>query len=471
MFWRSAFRTASRQRPAVSLLRPLKLSRVALGLSVVVLLGAQNRLYNDAETDSETPGDKSEQSLGAGFTQDRVGWQDAVRFLGNETPDGINRMYWYSRFDTRLRIMSRGPRTLISLLEGDFVNRANVADVVQENLWFNLEALFRWYQTDLSTPQPVEFIHEPHPSPEAIHSVIRTAISFTDDFIRDYFIGRVFSSLSKRHAPDAMRASASSCLVSALYEEDVSLLHVANLGNMRAVLGRPRPPAEDGSVIYDVHVLSVDHSPNNPTERARIQALHGDEELFEDGTLLGRPYTRALGDSKLKWSTDVQDRLHRDYLSTAPDPRVKTPPYLSGEPDVSSIKIESGDFLVLSSSWLPQCLTDEEVVGLVGAWLHKNGDTNLYRSLEDAVPDPTPRAVLQPEDLPVRLKEQDTTVFFRKWNVPKQFVNKEPNPAMHIANNAMGGSNEDLRQALLELAPAESEGNTKPLGIAIVFFQ
>ena len=82
------------------------------------------------------------------------------------------------------------------------------------------------------------------------------------------------------------------------------------------------------------------------------------EQAASRQTLLGRPYTRALGDSKLKCSLDVQQRLHRNYLCPPPDPRVKTPPYLSAEPDISSIKVESGDFLVLTTSFVPQALTD-----------------------------------------------------------------------------------------------------------------
>nr|GAT43746.1 predicted protein [Mycena chlorophos] len=456
-----------------SRLRPLSRRRTALvglgaGVSVVAAaVATRNQLHNDADP----PPDDQKPSFGAGFTQDRDAWRDSVRYIGNQTPDGIIRMYWSTRWDTRLRIMSRGPRTLISLVEGDFVNRANVADVVQENVWINLESLFSWYQTDLSTPQPVEFIHaEPHPSPEAIHSVLRTAINFTDEFIRDYLLGRVFSTLTKRHAGDAMRAMTASTLVSALYEEDASLLHVASLGNMRAVLGRPRPPADDGSVVYDVHVLSVDHSPNNPAERERVQALHGDEPLFEDGTLLGRPYTRALGDSRLKCSLEVQQRLHRHYLGPPPDPRVKTPPYLSAEPDISSIKVESGDFLVLTTSFVPQALTDAEVVGLLGAWTQAHGDT-LYSTLTEKFPDP-PKGLLEPGELPVKAREkEDRTVFFRRWGATKEFVNTQPNPAVHIADNAMGGADEHLRHALLDMPPPESEGNTLPMGVVVVFFK
>ncbi|KAJ7221486.1 phosphatase 2C-like domain-containing protein [Mycena pura] len=441
MLLRSALRfTRTRMRCALPPLPRVSVAaRITLGVSACIYLASLNGVHGDAdENEPSAPSENTEHE---------------------EVP-----------LNTRIRIMSRGARTLISILEGDFVTRANVADVIEENLWFNLEALFRWYQIDHSTPQPVEFIHEPHPPPEAIHSVIKTAINFTDEYILNHFLGRVFSSLSKKNAPDAIRATSASCLVSALYEDDVRLLHVASLGNMRAVLGRPRAPAEDGAVMYDVHVLSVDHTPNNSAERSRVQGLHEGEELFEDDKLFGRAYTRALGDGKLKWSTDVQSRLHRDYLGAAPDPKVKTPPYLSAEPDVSTIKIEPGDFLVMASSWLPECLTDEEVVGLVGAWLNKNQETNLFLPLNEVAPDPTPGRVLDPEDLPVKLRE-DKTIMYRRWNVPKRFINTDPNPTGHLASNAMGGAESDLRQALLELAPHESEGNTKSLGIAVVFFQ
>jgi len=313
-------------------------------------------------------------------------------------------------------------------------------------------------------------MHEPHPPPEAIHSVIKNSINFTDEYVLNHFLGSVFSSLSKKNAPDAIRATSSSCLVSALYEDDSRLLHVASLGNMRALLGRPRE-TQDGTLKYDVHVLSVDHSPDNPAEKSRIEGLHAGETVIENGELFGRPYTRALGDGKLKWSTDVQTRLHNDYLGAAPDPNVKTPPYISAEPDVTTIKIQPGDFLVLSSRWLAECLTDEEVVGLVGVWLKKNQDTNLYLPLDQApAPDPTPGVVIMPDELPVDLKE-DKTVMYRRWNVPKRFVNVEHNPTTHLANNAMGGADSELREALLQLAPFESEGNTKSLGIAVVFFQ
>ncbi|KAJ6606058.1 phosphatase 2C-like domain-containing protein [Mycena vulgaris] len=449
-------------------------TRLALGASAIFYLATLNKMHGDSDEEEADPAsgnvtDPVQDPLSAGFTADMSLWHLPIRFLGSPHPLGILRLYTVTRFDTRIRMMSRGPRTLISILDGEFVARVNVADVVQENLWFNLEALFRWYQIDHSNPQPVEFAHEPHPPPEAIHSVIKTAINFTDGYILNYLLGRVFSSLSKKHAGDAIRATSATCLVSALYEDDVRLLHVASLGNMRGILGRRRE-AEDGSVTYDVHVLSVDHTLDNPTEKSRIEGLHAGEDVIENGALFGRPYTRALGDGKLKWSPQVQSRLHADYLGAAPDPRVKTPPYISAEPEVTTIKILPGDFLVLSSRWLTECLTDEEVVGLVGAWLNKNQHTNLLLPSDGPFPaDPTPGVVILPEDLPVELK-QDKTTMYRRWNVSKRFINTEITPTIHLANNAMGGADSDLRQTLLELAPFESEGNTKSLGIAVMFF-
>ncbi|KAJ7494306.1 phosphatase 2C-like domain-containing protein [Mycena galericulata] len=341
--------------------------------------------------------------------------------------------------------------------------------------WFNLEGLFSWYQRDHSTPQPVEFIHEPHPSPEAIRSVLTTAITFTDEYILTYFLERTFGSPSKKNAPQAMLGAASSCMVSALYEADVRVLHVASLGNMRGILGRPRE-TDDGKITYDVHVLSVDHSPENPAEKALIESAHEGEDVLADGTLFGRPYTRALGDGKLKWNREIQTRLHRDYLSAAPDPNVKTPPYISAKPDVNSIKILPGDFLVLSSRWLAECLTDEEVVGLVGVWLEKNKDTTLYLPKESPPPPPAQEGppkkieVLLPEDLPVTLKG-DKTTFFRRWDVAKRFINEDANASTHLMTNAMGGADEDLREALVQMVPSQSEGNTKSLAIVVAFFQ
>ncbi|KAJ7819782.1 hypothetical protein B0H14DRAFT_2835710 [Mycena olivaceomarginata] len=408
--------------PTLAIPRPWLATRIALGVSASIYLASLNNLHGDSESDEE-PSASPSPDRSNGYRACSI-WRRihrrpdamaiAIRYLGGPPATRAScALYWYSRF------------VLMNILDGDFVARANVSDVLAQNLWFNLGIPVQWYQIDHTNPQPVEFLHEPHPPPEAIQSQIKIAVKFTDDFILKHFIGRVFSSLSKKYAPDGIRSTASARLISALYEDDVRLLHV------------------DGTVKYDVHVLSVDHTPDNPVEKARIEKLHPGEDT----------------------------RLHNDYLGAAPDPKVKTPPYIDTEPDVTTIKILPGDFLILSSRYLGECLTDEEVVGLVGVWLEKNRSSNLYLPLDEPPPpDPTPGVVITPEELPVDLKE-DKTVMYRRWNVPKRFICTDQTPTMHLATNAMGGADSALRQALSELLPPESEGNTKSLGIGIVFFQ
>ncbi|KAJ7155193.1 phosphatase 2C-like domain-containing protein [Mycena filopes] len=218
-------------------------------------------------------------------------------------------------------------------------------------------------------------------------------------------VDRIFSSTTKNDQP---LTTLSACMLSALYEDDVRLLHVVSLGNMRAVLGRPRKPDGDGVVKYDVHVLSVDHSPDNAAERARIEEMHPGEDVIQNGTLLGRHYTRALGAGPLKWAPEVQEKVRTSHPEAAPGPRGDTPPYISAEPDVNTIKVRPGDFLVMSSHWVSEFLTAAEVVGLVGAWVNKYRETHLL-GIE---PPPEARPDLnKPHELPVDFKEgEDKTV-------------------------------------------------------------
>ncbi|KAJ6557986.1 phosphatase 2C-domain-containing protein [Mycena capillaripes] len=416
-------------------------TRIALGVSASIYLATLNNMHGDSE-ETSSPSSGMPPAVDAGFMVDPSQWHQAIRIFGEELPEGVLRISYQTRTDARIRTMSNRSRLLISILEGDLVNETNVADTVEENLWSDLENFFGWYQIDHSSPQPVELMHESQtPSPQGVHSVVQGTIAFADD-----------------HIVNSLRATSSGRLVSALYDENTNLLHVVTLGNMLGVLGRPRE-ADDGSVKYDVHVLSVDHTPNNPAEKSRIERLHPGETVIENGALFGRPYTRAFGDGKLKWSNDVQSRVHTDYLVPTPDPSVKTPPYISAEPDMTTIKVLPGDFLVLSTRCLAECLTDEEVVGLIGVWLNE-GNMDIDPNQLPA-PSPTLPKVIMPQELPVDLKEDKTV-----WNVPKHFVNGDVNPATHLAINAFGGANSELKQP-----PFESEGNTKPLGIVVVFFQ
>jgi serine/threonine protein phosphatase PrpC len=46
-------------------------------------------------------------------------------------------------------------------------------------------------------------------------------------------------------------------------------------------------------------------------------------------------------------------------------------PYLTAEPEVTTVHVKPGDFVVLGTKGLFECLSDEEIVGLVGVWVEE----------------------------------------------------------------------------------------------------
>ncbi|KAJ6606056.1 phosphatase 2C-like domain-containing protein [Mycena vulgaris] len=358
------------------------------------------------------------------------------------------------KYDVQVRVSSNGPRTLISMFAGDLVPFP-VTNFYANQLSVNMRALFAQYQTDPFVTSPVD-IQTRRPLLEWIHNTFRDTIVGIDVQWMKTNIEEGFSSAPFRSPGVELLFPMhySACLITAFYEADIRRLHIVSVGNMRGILGR-RTTGSGTPAMYDVHVLSADHTPNNSVEKARIEGLHPGENDIQDGKLLDRPYTRALGNLPLKWSTDIPLRIHKEYFGPPPDPRIKTPPYITSEPEINSIHILPGDFLVLSSPSLSDSLTDEEVVGLIAVWRGK---------------DQGPPAVLTPEVLPVRLKE-DKTIMYKRWNAPKQFV-IEDDPTVTLVRNAMGGAETELVQATyFLLEQPESQGNAKPLGIMVVFFE
>ena len=202
---------------------------------------------------------------------------------------------------------------------------------------------------------------------------------------------------SRAEAVNALaNAYAGSCAVVAIYNNYERNLRVALTGDCRAVLGR-RVPIEDASkgtsgafatnndhrYVYEVHKLTADHSPKNPTEAARVKSLHPDEpDLLKNDRYLGWGPTRAFGDGVMKWSIAIQTRLWEECLGDRPRKQeiYKTPPYFTAEPEITTFEdVRRGDFLILASDGLWDCLESEEVVGLVGKWLEENGKTEVIK--------------------------------------------------------------------------------------------
>ena len=142
---------------------------------------------------------------------------------------------------------------------------------------------------------------------------------------------------------------------------------VALTEDSRAVLGRN--VSKRGKDTYEVHVLSQDQNAHNPAEDARMSALHPGEKIMDDGRVLGWDMSRAFGDAAYKWSREIQERLHEEFLGDRVRENVKTPPYFTDELEITTTEVQPGDFVVFATDGLWDCLTNEEVVGLVGVWL------------------------------------------------------------------------------------------------------
>uniref|UniRef100_A0AAJ7WZY8 [Pyruvate dehydrogenase [acetyl-transferring]]-phosphatase 1, mitochondrial n=1 Tax=Petromyzon marinus TaxID=7757 RepID=A0AAJ7WZY8_PETMA len=152
-------------------------------------------------------------------------------------------------------------------------------------------------------------------------------------------------------------------------------LHVANVGDSRAVLGVRRA---DGS--WSALSLTNDHSAQNEKEVARLRAEHPMKErktVVRGGRLLGLLMpTRAFGDVRFKWSVELQRRVldetgyaGRQYFFP---PNYHTPPYLTAKPEITHHRLRPQDeFVVLATDGLWEVMHRQEVVRLVGEHLDR----------------------------------------------------------------------------------------------------
>ncbi|XP_020516984.1 pyruvate dehydrogenase [acetyl-transferring]-phosphatase 1, mitochondrial isoform X1 [Labrus bergylta] len=156
------------------------------------------------------------------------------------------------------------------------------------------------------------------------------------------------------------------------------VLHVANLGDSRAVLGVQE---SDGS--WSAVSLSNDHNAQNPDELQRILGEHPPSEwrtVVRHDRLLGLllPF-RAFGDVRFKWSAETLNRVYEtrpDLMSVVSEAvrtstlHYLTPPYLSAQPEVTRHRIRPSDkFLVLATDGLWELMHRQTVVELVGEQL------------------------------------------------------------------------------------------------------
>ena len=194
-----------------------------------------------------------------------------------------------------------------------------------------------------------------------------------------------------------------------------------------------------------------------------MRKLHpGEDHVIRNGRVLGglEP-TRAFGDASYKWTREVSERLKNSFFARTPSNLLRTPPYVTAEPVVTTTKIQPdrGDFVVMATDGLWEMLTNEEVVGLVGQWIEsqtadaKDSTANSWLKLFSKQ---------QQKNLPVEHPEatngkdgQKTPIRVKQWGLTggenERFVVEDKNVATHLVRNALGGKNTDHLCALLTL--------------------
>lgn len=271
---------------------------------------------------------------------------------------------------------------------------------------------------------------------------------------------KVFKASSKAVAAELLQPALSgSCALLSFYDTRSNLLRVACTGDSRAVLGRR---SESGK--WTATALSEDQTGGNPSEAARMRKEHpGEDGVVRNGRVLGglEP-TRAFGDAVYKWSRDVAGKLRASFFGRSPSPLLKTPPYVTAEPVVTTTKVnpEKGDFLVLATDGLWEMLTNEEVVGLVGQWIESQASssgssTSQFEAAWSKI------FGSQNKPLPVEQSKtgandgQRTPIRLQQWGInpdaKDRFTVKDKNVATHLVRNALGGHNDEQVRALLTL--------------------
>ncbi|KAJ9602048.1 [Pyruvate dehydrogenase [acetyl-transferring]]-phosphatase 1, mitochondrial [Cladophialophora chaetospira] len=345
----------------------------------------------------------------------------------------------------------------------------------------------------------------PFPSSAAIDAALKSAFVKLDNEICIDSVSKLSKNPSKRLAAEILAPALSgSCALLSFYDSQSKTLRVACTGDSRAVLGR----RNESTGKWFATPLSEDQTGSNPNEEARMRAEHpGEDYVIRAGRVLGNlEPTRAFGDAFYKWSRNTQDMIKKNFFGRTPSNLLKTPPYVTAEPVVTSTSIEParGDFLVMATDGLWEMLTNEEVVGLVGQWIetqnslanNKGGAANstawltswfkssnatslpvekggnmdktgrIDNSHKDTNSNASPKggAKSTTPEKPIRQQQWDTP------SAQTRFVVEDKNCATHLIRNALGGKDKDMVCALLTLPSPYSRRYRDDLTVQVIFF-
>ncbi|XP_051146633.1 probable protein phosphatase 2C 63 [Andrographis paniculata] len=173
-----------------------------------------------------------------------------------------------------------------------------------------------------------------------------------------------FTHLVKKSLPVKPQiASVGSCCLFGAISNGV--LHVANLGDSRAVLGR-RGIAGAKKVVAER--LSTDHNVSIEKVRKEVEALHPDDSpvvVYCQGVWRIKgiiQVSRSIGDIYLKRPDFQRDPIFQHHVNFIPMKR----PLLTAEPSIITRQLQPQDlFIIFATDGLWEQLSDEEAVQMV----------------------------------------------------------------------------------------------------------
>ncbi|EME46298.1 hypothetical protein DOTSEDRAFT_125535 [Dothistroma septosporum NZE10] len=279
-------------------------------------------------------------------------------------------------------------------------------------------------------------------------------------------------------------AFSGSCALFALYDPVRSVLRVANVGDSRAVLGR----WDASKAEYVAQAMSIDQTGFNENETARLARDHPDEDVVDPktGRVNGMAVSRAFGDARWKWPQSLTRLAHDKFWgpSPRPDSMIKTPPYLTAEPEVMETRVQTGDhpdFLIMASDGLWDQMSSEDAVTCVNEWLKKNKPTNFLDQVKKnlSVADllgrggpPQPPGMRKltesPADEDTYYDEDEKCL---KWRIsPKHFIVEDENCGIHLIKNALGGKRRNLFTGVVSVQPPLSRYVRDDITVHVIFF-
>jgi serine/threonine protein phosphatase PrpC len=175
---------------------------------------------------------------------------------------------------------------------------------------------------------------------------------------------------------DASRSGTTCSVV--LHMHRKNMLYVAHVGDSRVVLGK-QGKSKNGAPVLVAVDLTIDHKPDLPEEKRRIEAAGG-QVLFDGWN--HRVYAKGKKDARgkrypgLNMSRAMGDLkgFHEAGISAEPDVQARSLKSFAGapgaEPKVTAVDLDPSvdKFVILSSDGVWEFISSQEAVQMVGAF-------------------------------------------------------------------------------------------------------